>query len=352
MNERQKADLITLTERYELPWLRVEGGQLLLVVDNHLLSTHRSCADAFILQHVLGYHPKPGFGVPNLRRWFLDFGLIFHKQMESYYKRFREPAFNPIDWATECMPLWNKMEMDKNYGEHPEYKTIGGVKGLVALLIQYAHRFKGENEKLRILGTEISFGKRREITLYEDSDLCICLAGRIDIIVDDGFFIMPMDHKTTGTFKRDPLDRYVIDEGPTGYIYSMKRILPKYVPEEYITKRNCNRILINMISKSVPKEDTMDRFRRLPIWKSDLQLQRYEQRMLASCENLLDDLTRFVRGEAVARDTSHCANWFYGKCTYFDIHSQADEFGEQATLNNGFVRLPIWDTENISLNGV
>jgi len=343
-----------LLEKYQLPWLRYdhEIGKFVLVVDNHLLSTHRTCADAFMLMHVQGHHPKPGYGVPNLRRWYLDFGLVFHKMMESYYKEFRNEKFDVVEWSTRSWIHWDKMNIDGLYAQHPEYQQIGGYKGFVGILLQYAHRFKAENEKLRILGTEIAFGKNREIVLYENERIIICLAGRMDVIVDDGFFIMPMDHKTTGTFKNDPLDRYIIDEGPTGYIYALKKILPKYVPEEYIMKRDCHRILINMIAKNPPVKDTMDRFRRLCIWKTDEQLALYEQRMIVDCENLIKDLARFSDGVPVARDTSHCTNWFFGKCMFFDVHRQNDLSGEQTTLSNGFVRLPIWDTENISLNGV
>jgi len=355
LSDYQTESLLILLDKYELPWLKmdVETRKFLLVVDNHLLSTHRTCADAFIQMHVLGYHPKPGYGVPNLRRWYLDFGIAFHKMMEIYYKEFKNPEFDMLDWATyKSKPVWDKLDMDNLYKEHPEYHTIGGYKGFVGILLQYATRFKAENEKLRILGTEISFGKGKEIVLYEDNSLIICLAGRMDVIVDDGFFIMPMDHKTTGTFRNDPLDRYLIDEGPTGYIYALRRILPKYIPKEYITKRDCNRILINMIAKNPPAKDTMDRFRRLCIWKTSEQLSLYEKRMITSCENLLQDLTRFANGTPIARDTSHCTNWYHGKCVYFDVHRQSDVVGEQATLNNGFVRLPLWNTENISLNGV
>src|SRR5215472_6742616 len=128
LRKKSVEELLALSNKFELPWLKrdVESGKLLLVVDNHLLSTYRSCADTFILQHVLGYHQKPGFGVPNLRRWYLDFGLVFHKSMETYYKRFREPNFDPIDWSTEAIKYWKDLNIDKLYSEHPEYKTIGG----------------------------------------------------------------------------------------------------------------------------------------------------------------------------------------------------------------------------------
>lgn len=335
----------------QLPWIKLERGKIVMIVDNHLLSTHRACNSAFFIQHVEGWKVKPGYGIPNERQWFLDFGIIFHKQMEYYYKHFRDTNFSVMDWATDnAFTHWMNMNIDM-YSKHPEYHLIGGLKGFTGLLLQYAHRFSPDNEKLHILGTEIAFGKNREVCLYRDEYLEIYLAGRMDVIVDDGYFIMPMDHKTMKTFNKDPLELYNIDEGPTGYIYSLKALLPNYVPVDHILKRDCHRILINAISKTVPAKSPMDRFKRMCIWKTESQLSDYKERMIQTCFEILSDAVMYQSKHSVKRDTSHCTNWFHGRCPYYDIHTQSDKFGEQATLQNGFVKLPIWDTENISLNG-
>lgn len=345
--------IVALAKSYDLPWLRMEGETISLIVDNHLLSTHRSCADAFMIQHVEGMHPKPGYGVPNLRRWYLDFGIVFHKMMQIYYTDFRKPKFDVIAWASNQSWIeWDKLNLDGIYSRHPEYIDIGGFKGFVGILLQYAKRWSAENEKLRIIGTEVSFGRDKDVSLYKALDLQIFLAGRMDVIVDDGFYIMPMDHKTTKSFYGDPSDRYIIDEGPTGYIFALKKVLPFFVSKDEILKRDCNRIQMNLIQKKVDTKDPMNRFRRVPIWKTEEQMRLYQQRMIASCYDLLVDLARYQRVEAVSRDTSHCTDWYHGKCAYFDVHRQSNTDGEQATLSNGFVKLPIWNTEEVSLNGI
>lgn len=347
-----KEALLEFIESYKLPWLKFENNKVVFVVDNHLLSTYRACPSAYFITHVEGYKPKPGFGIPNERNWYLDFGIIFHKMMEYYYKHFRESSFSSMDWATDlAWKYWLEGNLDM-YKIHPEYTTIGGFKGFVGLLLQYANRFSAENEKLRILGTEISFGKNREVCLYSDRVFEIYLAGRMDVIVDDGFFLMPMDHKTMKTFSRDPLELYNIDEGPTGYIYALKSLLPSYVSESEILKRDCHRILINAIAKTAPAKSPMERFKRLCIWKTEAQLAAYKERMVSTCFSLVSDIYRYIDKQEITRDTSHCTNWFHGKCPYYDVHSQSDSYGEQATLKNGYVKLPVWDTENISLNGV
>jgi len=341
-------------EEHPLPWLSydTEKKKLIVVVDNHLLSTHRSCGTHYMLNAVEGQNFKPGFGVPNNRQWYLDFGIVFHKLVEYYYQNFRKDNFNVNEWAVDlAYQLWMQKELEV-YKDHPEYKAILGLKGFSALLLQYAQRYRADNERLRIIATEVSFGKSREVQLFSTPAYEFYLAGRMDVLVDDGYFIMPMDHKTVGTFKRgDPLDRYLNDEGPTGYVYTLTKILPKYVPEELIFKRDCTRILMNLISKAWDVNAPADRFRRLTIYKTQEQLSQYQLRMVLSIEALLRDLITYINhGVAcVPRDTSHCTNWYYGKCYFFDVCRQSSEEAMRATLSNGFVQLPVWDTENVSL---
>jgi|SRR5579863_1283355 len=335
----------------KLPWIFIDvaSGKLIIVVDNHLMTTHRACADNFMMAHVEGKFLK---GLPEQpsRSWYLEFGIIFHILIEHYYKHFRDPDFSVAEWAGDmAYKVWTLKNMDAFAGVHPEHHAIGGLMGFQAMLLAYAHKFKPENEKLRIIGTEVSFGKNREIPLYIGEYVEVYLAGRMDVIVDDGYFIMPMDHKTCGSFKRgDPLERYLIDEGPTGYIYTLRSLLPKLVPEELRLKRGCNKILMNFIEKQFNKDNPLDRFKRLPMFKSDEQLDTYRMRMLLSVEQLLCNLESHFQNLPVPRNTQACTDWYHGKCPYYDVHRQATKDGEQNTLQNGLVTLPIWDTETIN----
>lgn len=335
----------------EVPWLSVHplSGKVIIVVDNHLLSTYRACASFFMLCHVDGQQPKPRAGqAPERKPWFLEFGIVFHVMIEHYYKHFRDENFSVVKWASElAYSVWTKHDMDYFKGRHPEYDTIGGLVGFQAMLIAYAHRFTPENEKLRVIGTEVAFGKNKEIPLYIGPTVEIYLAGRMDVIVDDGYFIMPMDHKTCGTLKRDPLERYLTDEGPTGYVYALHKILPKMVSPETIIKRDCNRILMNFISKQFDQKAPLDRFKRQIILKSEEALEMYQLRMIATVQDLLENLERHFNNFPIPRDTQHCTDWYHAKCMYYDVHRQNSREGEQATLQNGFTILPIWDTETV-----
>lgn len=346
--------LIEFLNRTPLPWLKYdqEKRKLILVVDNHLLSTHRACPQHFIHAHVEGYKAKGIAQGQSQRNWFLEFGILLHSMLEEYYIRFRDPKFDPITWAGERgLAIWKENDMNV-HADHKEYKLIGGVHGFIALLVQYATVFSAQNELLRVLGTEISFGSGLEVPLLneadENSDYEYYLSGRMDVIVDDGYFICPMDHKTMGTFRGDPALRFINDEGPTGYIFALRTVLPQFISEGEILKRDCSKILMNLICKA-PLPNPSERFRRLPLRKTVEQLEAYRQRMITSCGRLLADITSYAEGWAVTRNTHECQNWMHLQCQFFDVCRQQSHEAELITLNNAFLKTPLWNTETVGL---
>src|ERR1700735_2504968 len=241
------SQLFDFLERTPLPWLHYdkEKRKLILVVDNHLLSTYRACPQHFVYAHIAGLRRKGGgIGVnKSQRNWYLDFGIAVHEVLEWYYTHFREPAFDTTNMVTaKAIEVWTEKQMDE-HSEHKEYKLIGGLPGYTGLLLQYCLTMSPLNEKLRVLGTEVSFGKNLEVPLLdaagENDGYEYYLAGRMDVIVDDGYFICPMDHKTEGTFRGDPAMKYENQMGPTGYIYALKTVLPQFVGPDEVLKRDC-----------------------------------------------------------------------------------------------------------------
>lgn len=342
--------LIAFLATAKLPWVYWDekAQKLIVIVDNHLLQNYRACEANFFLANVEGYHRKSQLHENEKQRvWNLDFGIILHKMLELYYKNFRLPNFDPTAWATErAIKEWNEMKMDI-HAEDKEFKLIGGIHGFVGLLIQYCTVMTPQNEKLRILGSEISFGRAKEVPLYIGPDLEIYLAGRMDIIADDGYFIFPMDHKSEGLFRGDPAAKYETDEGPTGYVYSLSKILPTMVPPDQILKRDCSKIVMNLIQKK-PTDTPAERFKRAPIRKTAWQLEQYRMRMCSTVVHLIKDLERYTQGIPAPRDTTKCSNWFHRDCVYRDVHRQGSLEGELATLNNGYIKLPIWNTQDVA----
>lgn len=341
--------LIKFLSDTPLPWIYWDEKlqKLIVIVDNQLMKDYRACAQHFFHANVEGWHKRSVSHEGEKQRiWFLDFGILLHKMFELYYRDFRKPDFNVTAWAAErAIKEWNEAGMDI-HAEHKEYKQIGGVHGLIGILIQYSTVMTPVNERLRVLGSEISFGRDKEVPLYVGPDLEIYLAGRMDMIIDDGFFIAPMDHKSEGKFRGDSSSRYELDEGPTGYVYALSKILPAMVPPDQILKRDCSKIIMNLIQKT-PTDTPAERFKRIAIRKTVQQLEDYRVRMCSAVVHLVKDLERYTQGIVVARNTMVCTNWFFQECTYRDVCRQGSREGESNTLQNGYIKLPIWNTQDV-----
>lgn len=331
------------------PWIEYDPatGKVIVVADNNLLQNYRNCPQHFFYSNVLGFQKKSGLREGERQRsWYLDFGVLLHKMLEIYYQEFRKPTFDVFEWASvRGSGEWAKAKMD-DHAEHKEYKLIGGVAGFVGLLAQYGLTMTPLNERLRVLGSEVSFGHGKEVPLVVGLGYEFYLAGRMDLIVDDGYYICPMDHKTMGSFRGDPGLQFETEEGPTGYVFALSKILPTFVPEEQLLKRDCSKILMNLIQKKPTKEPS-ERFRRVPVRKTTEQLESYRRRMVQTIEHLLLDLEAYVRDAPIPRNTTACVNWHYGTCDYRDVCRQCSRENEEATLRNGFLQLPVWNTEAV-----
>ena len=353
----------------KLPWISYNEsiGRMEIFIDNYLASSYRACPAYFFLRDVEGWHRRsesaPGAEDTIERKWYLDFGILWHAMMEEFYSSFQSPKFSLEDFAIhKADEYWSRLEMQQHEG-HPECQRIGGYLGFAGMLVSYAVQFSAENERLTPIASEVAFGKKREVPIYVFDPLAcgseasiwssadIYLSGRLDLIFDDGSHILPMDHKTMGSFRGDPMAKFLCDDGPTGYIYALNQILPSLsgISEEVITKRSCNMISMNLINKGEPPKNDprQSRFKRMPIYKSIEALESYRLRMIATCNHLINDLEMYCRDYSVPRNTNACTNWYHTTCTYYDIHRQQSADAEQKTLQTGYIKLPIWDTEKV-----
>jgi hypothetical protein len=333
----------------DIHWIKkTDSGSYDLILDNTLFSTFRSCPQLFFDLYAEGYKPKSQGG----RSWILDFGILFHAMVEIYYKEFRTPGFDPKVWALEVgSEKWEAANMNV-HSNHREFISMNGMMGFCLLLLQYAERFSADNERIRVIATEISFGRNKEVPLGSifDGVVNVYLSGRIDVLVDDRDSICPLDHKTKGTLKGDYSKFYEIDEGPTGYVYALNKILPSILEAAGAgaesLSRDCNKIIMNYISKSIPK-DPSERFARKPIYKTQAQLNSYQQRMLLSAEDLFTSLVRYSSTGLASRHTNVCTMHFGSDCVMLPVHSQNSPSNELTVLNALYERKKIWNTEEV-----
>ena len=343
---------LLLEERSSVHWITLnpDTGIFEMFVDNSIMSSFRGCQQAFMNTWVEGLQTQG-------RSWILDFGTLFHKMVEIYYQNFRSPDFDLVKWAVnQGAEEWAKANMDF-HANVKEFNTVGGFRGFCTLLAAYGARFSADNERLRVIGTEIPFGKNKEVPLGAALNsggvpyLEAYLSGRIDVLIDDRDSICPLDHKTKGTLRNDPSKSYEMDEGPTGYVFAVSKIVPSLISElglgEELLQRKCNKILMNYISKT-PTADPNERFRRLPILKTTYQLEAYRLRMVATVEDIFRALIRYAESRLVIRDTSKCTGMYGSDCNYIAICRQGSKENELLVINSSFKKAPIWNTERPS----
>jgi hypothetical protein len=323
----------------KLPWLSIDPYNIpVIILDHHALATFRVCPEKFKLEFVDGYH---GTG----RVWFLDFGILFHSMVEDYYNlKIKNSKIDIKEWAFSAVPKWDAMGMEFyatsfNGKPHKDYIKVGGVQGFVALLLQYGFHFSVENERLRVIATEIYFGKGREVPIEFNVSVKLYLSGKMDLLIDDGRSIGPMDHKTVGDFQgKSQVSKYDCHEGMTGYLYAAREIVKSYNLD---FNRIVNKIWMNFIQVK-PEEDATKRFSRMPIFKTDWQLEQFRLRQIRT----MYDIYNMLYDEVPAYwNTSACKSYMHGDCSFYHIHRLGSEEEMNKLLNIDFAR-GIWNPEN------
>lgn len=330
-------------------WIQIaEDGIVEMFLDHHSLATFRSCEASFELSMMAGIKS-------NTRSWNLEFGIIFHKMIEDFYTMKRDDKFDANLWLALSIKLWETRSMHEQFSEHKMYKVLGGLPGFVAMLGQYADHFAAEVDRLRVIGIEITFGKKREVPLgqfetkYYDSKLdrwipvrCY-LTGRIDFLMDSGNAIGPLDHKTTAFFKGNPTNSYDPQEGMTGYVYATQQILKLQFPE-LLAARKVDRIWMNF-AQVTPTPNAMERFKRVPIFKMEWQLEEYRKRQLRTFHKIYDMV---ILGERPDWNTSVCNNMFHSECQFRNLHRQNTSSAMLQILNQDFIVAPLWNPEEVN----
>jgi hypothetical protein len=279
-----------------------------------------------------------------------------HDCLERFYDAFKKtgqpPELDP--WVNYCLELWDLYDLDyykpdplklvKNYrADEKKYHSFGGREGAAGFLIHYYGFYI--NQRLRVVGTEIAFGRSKEVLLgtFEYTVNCygvvqiirVYLTGRIDLLGDNTYKIGPVDHKSTARFDGHESDDFDPHEGITGYIYAINEILKKRFPEN--PHKICRDGWIYHISVNALEQT---RFKATLITKTPQQLLDYAARQLRTARRILDVLT----GQVPDMNTLVCNNIYNKPCPYRELHRQPTE-QRSATIQQFYEIRPAWNPE-------
>jgi len=352
-----------------------------LYLDHFMLSGFRICEAKGYLEHIA--HIKPKYGVSSPRKpWFYDWGEYIHWCLEKfygYYKNNKQPP-KVDEWIELCKMKWQAMKMDE-YGDskllengliYPtdakKFEEIKGWEGACGLLIEYYAFYM--DMRLRIIDTEITFGHNKEVYLgnfdlysyyyqkvkkkliekFKKSEVKCYLTGRIDLLVDNGYKIGPIDHKNTHKFDGGEHDDFNPNDAITGYILACNEIIKKLDPDLY-NRRPPLSAWIQHISgchPSTPRDKTKKpgpRFKTTPIDKTPEQLQEYKDRNLSTFKRVAELL---FNDKTPEWNTIMCNNIFHRTCEYRPIHRNPSNQWFHIINDHYTVGERVWDTRNYS----
>jgi hypothetical protein len=216
--------------------------------------------------------------------------------------------------------------------------------------LQYVQYYTNDTERLRIVGTEIGFGRDKDVSLgtfyitVNQAELIkvnCYLSGRIDFLAEDGRKIGPVDHKTRAVFgKKDLSIQYNPHEGMSGYIYAAKQLVSK-IPE--MSHLQTNSAWMNFIQVT-NESDVTKRFRRIIVMRTDQQLEQYRIRQVETFR----DIFFYLHWDRTATwNTEVCTHWYGSTCIYQPVHRLPDANSQLIVLNNDFTSGEYWNPEEI-----
>lgn len=352
-------------ERYHWCKYDKDTNTVELFLDHFMLSSLRICEAKFYLDHIM--HIKPRYAGGVRKPWFFDFGEYIHWCLEGFYNHFKKYKEPPkIDlWLNVAHKKWIAMNMDGYKNSFPadqkKYEEVKGWEGVASLLVQYFVFYM--DMRLRVIDTEITFGHNREVKIGEfehrTNNIILdyegfapkvkCyLTGRIDLLVDNGYKIGPVDHKTTHRFDGFEHQDFNPQDAMTGYILAINDILKSYQGMNLLPQACMGGWIFHISSTtpSTPRDKSKKqgpRFKATPLDKTPSQMSDFKARQLSTFKRVADLL---FNDKTPEWNTMNCNNMFFRACEYKPIHEQPSE--EWPSIIQRFYTIGenVWDTRN------
>lgn len=314
-----------------------------LYADNHILSHLRLCEAFFVESFLNNLHQK------GERSWSLEFGVWFHKIMEQFYN-IKCSTTVCSDLVTYASEVWMQNDM-QYFNTKPEYykvcAKIGGLTGAIQLVVDYWRMYGEGRDTLKVIGTELSFGRGKEVPIIAEPTRFIYgvpfrayYCGRMDAIGDDSAAIFPVDHKTTSTINPLTTGRdFKPHDGMQGYVYTLNQIAKSYFPS---LQRTCNKAMVNHVQVNYSADYTK-RFKRTTLHYSPLELEAWRVRQVRSFRKLWEIA---VEEQQPDWNTNTCHDIYNYPCPFRLLHEQ-DPVNRNSYLQAHYVQIEPWGHDTV-----
>lgn len=340
---------IDACEKYPNLIRQGEDGIFELYADHHILSHLRLC-EAYYVENFINQ-----LGLRGDRTWYLEFGIWFHLMMEKFYSVYKQQTdfVNPVDsgfkfqcsdFASYGAEKWNELDLQYFTKQPERFKAcakIGGLTGAIHILTSYWSMYGAGRETLKIIGTELSFGRGKEVPILEKPQprynipFRAYYCGRIDAIGDDGTNAFPVDHKTTNNITPETGRNFSPHEGMEGYTFALSKIFKTFFPNY---ERVCTKALVNHVQVSY-NADYTKRFKRTNLYYSPNQLEEWRMRQIRSFKRIWNLL---IEEETPDWNTSTCHDIYNYPCPFRTLHEQ-DSINRGTIINAHYIQIKPWD---------
>lgn len=270
--------------------------QINLIIDPSVLNTFEKCPTLGKYQYVDNYKPR------GRKATALERGDLLHIPMKHYYAQKKEG----VEWS-----LAVKFATDKLLKYAPKLGLADkDIELVMTSFISYCEFYRFET------WTVIEIEKPFRLVVYEDSELRIILQGRIDLVVDTGQVIAPVDHKSESR-RADAIE---LSNQFMAYCYAAKS----------------NRIIINKIGLQTSLSAS-EKFYRTMLSYEDDNLEEWREELIFKVREILGyaEVNWFPHRYSSCQDK-------YGKCMFHDV-CRTHRAARYIKLNSQFEVTEPWD---------
>jgi hypothetical protein len=241
----------------------------------------------------------------------LDRGTIVHVGCEVYYQALADGVK-----YTDAVPM--ALSKIREAGATASDLEPEEVERIMDVMEEYFDYWRAEDQNLQIVAVESSFLK----LLYEDEEMRIHLAGKIDLITNDNRYTnLPTDHKS---YDRD---------------FEVLRMTNQFRCYAWVLESNY------LVVDRIGFQKTLkphEKFKRPKLSYDPLVFEQWKNNVV---KNVFHYLSCIAEGYWPMNETS--CDKYHRRCEYYEV---CDSSGEQAKLyklNTNFKKIEPWDVTKV-----
>lgn len=241
----------------------------------------------------------------------LDRGTLVHVGCEIYYEALKNGISyqDAVTQALSSVRTAGATESDLD----PE-----DINRVLEVLEEHYDYWRVADQNLRIKAVENPF----LYVLYEDDDVRIHMAGKIDLLYDDDKYTnMPMDHKS--------YDRS----------FEILRLNNQF--RNYCVATGSNYLIVNRIGfqKTLKPEE---KFKRVPLSYDDLYLQQWKDNTVLGIFHYLECA---AKNQWPMNETS--CDKYHRKCEYYEVCDSSGKEAKDYKLIANYITIEPWDVSKV-----